>query len=68
MLYIGKSFSLEPPNQINGRVVYEENGQKTPSPFSTFTFEYENESENGKAGQTNQFKRNYVEHGRYTKI
>jgi hypothetical protein len=26
------------------------NGQKTPQPFSTFTFEYENESENGKAG------------------
>ena len=28
----------------------DENGRKTPQPFSTFTFEYENESENGKAG------------------
>jgi hypothetical protein len=30
------------------------NGQKTPQPFSTFTFEYENESENGKAGHENE--------------
>jgi hypothetical protein len=30
------------------------NGQKTHQPFSTFTFEYENESENGKAGHENE--------------
>jgi hypothetical protein len=65
MLYIGKSFSLEPPNQINGRVVYEENGQKTPSPFSTFTFEYENESENGKAGHENE--REFTEYREFRK-
>ena len=55
--------------------------ENPPQPFSTFTFEYENESENGKAEhenereltenrvflKTNQFERNYVEHGRYTK-
>jgi hypothetical protein len=32
----------------------DENGQKTPQPFSTFTFEYENESENGKAKHENE--------------
>jgi hypothetical protein len=30
------------------------NSRKTPQPFSTFTFEYENESENGKAGHENE--------------
>jgi hypothetical protein len=30
------------------------NGRKTPQPFSTSTFEYENESENGKAGHENE--------------
>jgi hypothetical protein len=57
------------------------NGRKTLQPFSTFTFEYENKSKNGKVGhenertyrisrisKTNQFERNYIEHGRYTKI
>jgi hypothetical protein len=32
----------------------DENGRKTLQPFSTFTFEYENESENGKAGHENE--------------
>jgi hypothetical protein len=32
----------------------DENGRKPPQPFSTFTFEYENESENGKAGHENE--------------
>ena len=32
----------------------DENGRKPPQPFSTFTFEYENESENGKAGHKNE--------------
>jgi len=31
-----------------------ENGRKTPKLFSTFTFEYENESENSKAGHENE--------------
>jgi hypothetical protein len=31
----------------------DENGQKTPQSFSTFTFEYKKESENGKAGHEN---------------
>jgi hypothetical protein len=31
----------------------DENGRKTSQPFSTFTFEYENESESGKAGHGN---------------
>ena len=31
-----------------------ENGRKTPKLFSTFTFEYENESERGKAGHENE--------------
>jgi hypothetical protein len=31
-----------------------ENGQKTPQPFSTFIFEYENESEIGKARHKNE--------------
>jgi hypothetical protein len=30
------------------------NGRKTPQPFSTFIFEYENESKNGKAGHENE--------------
>jgi hypothetical protein len=30
------------------------NGRKTPQPFSTFIFEYENGSENGKAGHENE--------------
>ena len=30
------------------------NGRKTPQPFSTSTFEYENESESGKAGHENE--------------
>ena len=30
------------------------NGQKTPKLFSTFTFEYENESESGKVGYENE--------------
>jgi hypothetical protein len=30
------------------------NGQKTSQPFSTFIFEYKNESENGKAGHENE--------------
>jgi hypothetical protein len=30
------------------------NSWKTPQPFSTFTFKYENESENGKAGHENE--------------
>jgi hypothetical protein len=30
------------------------NGRKTPQPFSNFIFEYENESENGKAGHENE--------------
>jgi hypothetical protein len=32
----------------------DENGRKTPQPFSTFTFEYENESKNGKVGHENE--------------
>jgi hypothetical protein len=32
------------------------NGQKSPQPFSTFTFEYKNESENSKAGHENERK------------
>jgi hypothetical protein len=32
----------------------DENGRKTPQPLSTFIFEYENESENGKAGHENE--------------
>jgi hypothetical protein len=35
-------------------VIKDENGRKTPQPFSTFIFEYENESENGKAGHENE--------------
>jgi hypothetical protein len=31
-----------------------ENGQKTLQPFSTFTFEYENESENSKVRHENE--------------
>jgi len=31
-----------------------ENGRKTPKLFSTFTFEYENKSENGKAAHENE--------------
>jgi hypothetical protein len=31
-----------------------ENGRKTPQPFSTFIFEYENKSKNGKAGHENE--------------
>jgi hypothetical protein len=31
----------------------DENGRKTPKLFSTFTFEYEDESESGKAGNKN---------------
>jgi len=27
---------------------------KTPQPFSTFTFEYDNESESGKGGRENE--------------
>jgi hypothetical protein len=57
----------------------DENGRKTPKLFSTFIFEYEDESESGKAGnknkhelmkisKMNQIKWNDVEHGRYTKI
>ena len=30
------------------------NGRKTSQPFSTSTFEYENESESGKAGHKNE--------------
>jgi hypothetical protein len=30
------------------------NGRKTSQPFSTFIFEYENESENGKVGHKNE--------------
>jgi hypothetical protein len=59
-----------------------ENGHSTPQLFSTFIFKYEIKNENGKAGhaneceltkyrefwKTNQFERNYVEHGQYTKI
>jgi hypothetical protein len=32
----------------------DENGRKTSQLFSTFTFEYENESESGKAGHENE--------------
>ena len=32
------------------------NGRKTPKLFSTFTFEYENKSENGKARHKNEHK------------
>jgi hypothetical protein len=32
----------------------DENGRKTLQPFSTFTFEYENQSENGKVGHENE--------------
>jgi hypothetical protein len=32
----------------------DENGRKTPQPFSTFTFEYENKTKNGKAGHENE--------------
>jgi hypothetical protein len=59
----------------------DENGQKTPQSFSTFTFEYKKEAKTVKPDtktnanlrnmenfETNQFERNYVEHGRYTKI
>jgi hypothetical protein len=34
--------------------IKDENGRKTPQLFSTFTFEYGNESENGKAGHENE--------------
>jgi hypothetical protein len=35
-------------------ITKDENGRKTPQPFSTFTFEYENENENGKVGHENE--------------
>ena len=35
-------------------VVRDENSRKTSQPFSTFTFEYENKSESGKAGHENE--------------
>jgi hypothetical protein len=35
---------------VNASVTRDENGRKTSQSFSIFTFEYENESESGKAG------------------
>jgi hypothetical protein len=35
-------------------LIKDENGRKTPQLFSTFIFEYENESENGKARHENE--------------
>jgi hypothetical protein len=43
----------------------DENGRKTPQPFSTFTFEYENESENGKVGHENE--RELIEYQEFRK-
>jgi hypothetical protein len=37
--------------KLTGR---DENGRKTSQPFSTSTFEYENESESGKTGHENE--------------
>ena len=55
-------------------------GRKTPQPFSTFTFEIRKRKRTSRTRkrtrtygisrilETNQFERNYVEHGRYAKI
>jgi len=57
-------------------------GRKTPQPFSTFTFKIRKRKRKrtnrtrkrtriygiSRISTTNQFERNYVEHGRYTKI
>ena len=55
-------------------------GRKTPQPFSTFTFEIRKRKRISRTrkrtrtygisriSETNQFERNYVEHGRYAKI
>jgi hypothetical protein len=39
----------------------DENGRKTPQPFSTFIFEYENKNKNGKAGHGNECKLTDIE-------
>jgi hypothetical protein len=44
----------------------DENGWKTPQPFSTFTFEYENESEMSKAEHENE--RELTEYREFRKL
>lgn len=41
----------EGSTSVRGR---DENGRKTPQPFSTFTFEYENKTESSKVGHENE--------------
>ena len=43
----------------------DENGRKTAQPFSTSTFEYENESESGKCGHENEHE--LTEHREFRK-
>jgi len=63
-------FSLDPRFDITiyvlqVRMKTVENGRETPQPFSTFTFEYENESESGQVGHENE--RELTEYRKRTK-